>query len=191
MILPIEQLLKGLASQPSAFNAANFEVEAFVMPLYVPSDHIRFQFGGQLGALSGHQPRWWTISKENEASVMQEVLDLTRTEALPFLNRFSTPRDLAEYIVRDGDPDSRRTDPNLAEVEAYSWILAGEHQWALEAFQRLANIASNYKGPSLWVQEVAQRGERVKHLLTTAPSEALRQLAEWREYTLTALKLHE
>src|SRR5260370_41032041 len=102
---------------------------------------------------------------------MKEVLDLTREEAVPFLNRLSNPRDLAEHIHRDVHPDSRATDPRLAESEAYSWIVAGEPGQAQAAFDRLAPIASDYKGPSRWVQEVAQRGGTVRKLFDVAPAE--------------------
>src|SRR5258708_26779920 len=64
---PTEHLLRALSTDSSGFGAARFVVEAFVMPLYVPSDHIYYTFGGRLGALSGHQERWWTISDENES----------------------------------------------------------------------------------------------------------------------------
>lgn len=188
IILPIEQLLKGLSVESSAFSASNFALHVFVMPLYIPREYVVYRFGGRLGALSGNAPRDWTISSENEAEVMRDIFELTRKEALPFLNRFNTPRDVAEYIERNVHPDSRRQDPNLAETEAYSWILAGEHQRALQAFDRLERIVS--EGGPPWVQEVSQRAERVTHLLNTAPAEALRLLAEWREYTLTALKLN-
>ncbi len=137
---PTEHLLRALSTDSSGFSGVRFVVEAFVMPLYVPSDHIYYTFGGRLGALSGHQERWWTISDENESEVMREVLDLIRKEALPFLNRLSNPRELAEHIHRDVHPDNRRTDPHLAESEAYSWIVAGEPGQARAAFDRLARI---------------------------------------------------
>jgi hypothetical protein len=126
IIPPIEQLLKGLAAESSAFSASNVAVQVFVMPLYVPSDHIYYLFGGRLGALSGSQPRDWTMSNENESEVMQDILALTHKEAVPFLNRFRSPRDLAEYIGRDVHPDTIRSDPNVAEIEAYSRILANQ-----------------------------------------------------------------
>src|SRR5260370_39805692 len=108
---------------------------------------------------------------------MKEVLDLTRKEAVPLLDRLSNPRDLAEHIHRDVHPDSRATDPRLAESEAYSGIVAGEPGRALAAFERLARIASDYKGPSRWVHEVAQRGESVGNREDGAPADGLKQLA--------------
>jgi hypothetical protein len=129
------------------------------------------------------------MSNENESEVMQDILALTHKEAVPFLNRFRSPRDLAEYIGRDVHPDTIRSDPNVAEIEAYSRILANQPQQAFAAFDRLTRIASEYKGPSTWVQEVARRGESVKLLLEAAPAEAFKQLGEWRAQTLAALKL--
>src|SRR5260370_2788747 len=115
------------------------------MPLYVPSDHIYFTFGGRLGALSGHQERWWTISDDNESEVMKEVLSLIRTEGLPFLDRIKNPRNLAEYIHRDVHPDNRRTDPYLAASEAYSWFVAAKPGQALLPFVRRPRTPRDYQ----------------------------------------------
>jgi hypothetical protein len=187
LLLPIDQVLRGMSAESSAFGSEALWIHVFAMPLYVPSTYIYFRFGDRLGALGGKAERSWNVSRENESEVMREVLELTKSEGLPFLDEFQRPVDVAEYIDLKVHRDTYRLDSNLAEIEAYSWILGGQSERALAAFDRLEQIKKGKSDAS--TEKVLARARKVRALLQRSPAEAMAQLAEWRLFTLSALRL--
>jgi hypothetical protein len=188
LLLPIDQILRGLSAESSAFGADTVWIHVFAMPLYVPSAYIYVPFGGRLGALGGKAERSWDVSRENESDVMREILELTESEALPFLSKFQSPLDVAEHIDRQVHRDTYRLDSKLAEIEAYSWILGGQSGRAFAALDRLEQIKKGKADAS--TEEVLARAREVRALLLSSPGEAIAQLSDWRTFTLSALRLN-
>jgi hypothetical protein len=188
LLLPIDQMLRGMSAESSAFGSETLWIHIFAMPLYVPSAYIYFQFGDRLGALGGKAERSWNVSQENESEVMREVIELIKSEGLPFLDEFQRPIDVAEYIDRKVHRDTYRLDSSLAEIEAYSWILGGQRERAFAAFDRLEQF--KHRGVDASTNEIIARARKVRGLLKTSSGDALAQLAEWRLFTLGALRLY-
>ena len=61
LMTPMRGMLRAVHCDPSAFSKDDFQVEAFIMPLCVPSDHISLLFGEPLrhpatGGWGGREP---------------------------------------------------------------------------------------------------------------------------------------
>ncbi len=186
---PPRRLLRGFAFEGSGFDQSAFNVWAFVKPLYVPSTHVTFTFGGRLGTLQGGQERWWRLSENNEHEVMSEVLAAIGDEGLPFLKQLESPADLAH---KGGAVTHAPDNIRVMEAVAYSSILAGEYHDALETLDRLPKIVAQMDPKlSAWPREIAERAGRVRDALVHDPRGALALLDEWEAQTLRHLRLAE
>src|SRR5439155_25246024 len=76
---PVEDILKGFNADTSAFTAERVFVEVFVMPLYVPSEHLVLNIGIRLGGPA----HFWTVTEEGFA---QGLTSSMVQQGLPFLN---------------------------------------------------------------------------------------------------------
>jgi hypothetical protein len=182
-VRPVVHLLRGFYFDSSAFNADAFQVEAFVQPLYVPSDHIFFLFGKRLNGRCG---QGWTMDRQDEGGIMADVLASIKEQGLPFLAPLQTPRDLARNFPLVG---GRAKSPNAAEAVAYSFILAHEHSEAHLALHRLRAILTAADLTIPWLAEMLKRSELVRERLERDPEQAIELLEEWNEQTRGHLRL--
>jgi len=177
---PLEHLLRGFFFDASGFDASWFYLQVFVQPLYVPSDHISFNFGQRIAG--------WKINKSNEDEVMSQVLLRVREEGLPLLERIQVPLDLAQYVAEQKNID----DPYVQEARAYSLIIAGEHSQGLEGMEQLLKTLARHieREPGVyWLQDLHKRNYTFYNLLSHNSEAAIKQLEEWRAYTLRSLNL--
>jgi len=187
---PIGEVLQGFFFDDSSFDKWKFVVYAFVLPLYVPTDHVSFNFGGRLGTLSGGQERWWRINedKANETEIMQDVISLINKEALPFFEKTATPADFSNMYIHKANP------PHIIIMEAvsYSLILANEYRKAekiaIKNIRYLQQaIQGKYSHPHLY--EKLARTELILKALQDNPQKAVSTLEIWRDETLVNLGL--
>jgi hypothetical protein len=184
--VPIGDLLRGFAWDPSGWDARSGYIEAFVQPLYVPVGHIVLSHGERLGGGT----RTWEIDPADPAPGMAAVREAVLAEGIPFLDALPDAAALARE-VRNVRRQDRRTarDPNLAENLAYSLVVAGDVPAALAELDRIAGEARAFPPEPRWPHEVAGRCALVRRLAAEDPGAALRQLGEWRRRTLADLRL--
>jgi hypothetical protein len=187
-ISPIEQILRGVFFDSSAYERWTFVIEAFVQPLYIPEEHCHFTFGGRLGNLGGGAENWWTIDETNEEQVMKDVLHALQSEALPFLQSVKSPNDFAKKYEREA------RDPGIHYMEAvsYSLVIAGKYRKAMKILNRNLKaldkaVKSEYAAP--YMQEMADRTIIIKNALIEDPNRTIDILNGWREETLKNLGL--
>jgi hypothetical protein len=173
----VGDLLQGVLAEGSSFSSQPFVVEVFTQPLYVPSTYLILTWGGRLGTFSGGPERWWHLTAEDEAYIMDEVHSLLMTEGLPFLDRTNTPSRLVSYLDERNLP--ART-ASAAEHKAYSLVLDGDVDGAVRAFAQLRTLAP--PNPQLpYRKEVLERASVVLSALKTDPSQASNMLRAWAQ----------
>jgi len=185
-------LLNGFCFEDSAFDANTFNIYVFVQPLYVPKNHLWFNFGHRLNFLSkkGYD-KWWTISNTNEANIIEEISELLLGPGLRFINKTTTQEKLLKtfFNLEKETPH----DFNSLEALVYSRIICNDFltaQHTLEKLLRTIEIES-LNNPNLsWLSETKKRLASMEKLLAAKDfSMAKDQLYVWREYTLKELGL--
>lgn len=189
---PVEMILQGFAIQTSYMNKEAFTVWVFSQPLYVPQDTIVLSIGGRLPWLLSGRDIWWIWKPEDdkrEEVVMQDVLYHMQKVGLPFLERTRTPSDVIRWLDKEY---SNPEDSHRHEIEAYSRILIGDYRQAAHILARLSPHLLSNREEYPWMSEMAERVKKMQELLQASPDHAVRQLYEWRVWTLRALRLeHE
>jgi len=178
-IVPIGHTLRGFHFDGSSFDKKAFYVNAFFMPLYVPSQHIHLTFGRRLRDGGGDRWRTDELGYETalEAAVQKEV---------PFLASLTTALDVANALKPLGS--------NLHCHEAFAYALAqgGEIRAAVDAIDTLLEVVESVKrvNPKLtWELKIAERAQLLKAKLTANLDDAIAQLAAWESETIHNLGL--
>lgn len=180
-IVPIGHTLRGFHFEGSSFDKHSFYVDAFFMPLYVPSQHVHFTFGHRVR--DGGGDRWNT-----ERAAFEAALEAAVQKEVPFLASLNTALDVATALK----PLARRSNPHCHEAFAYALVQAGEIRAALDAIDTLLRLVESLKrvNPKLtWELEIAERAQLLKTKLTTNPKDASAQLAAWESETIRNLGL--
>jgi len=159
--VPVAHYLKGFAFDRSGFDKAMFYVEAFIMPLYVPSDHISLLFSQRLTDNGSQIWFYDTTKRERLADALRNIMV---HQGLPFLALVNDPYDLLERV---SELHSNLQDMWVQVAVAYSAVLANQENKAGEMLQ-LAEAK---------IQE--QISELQKHKITSAEhTELLQQVRE-------------
>jgi hypothetical protein len=180
-IVPLEHTLRGFHFEGSSFDKESFYVDAFFMPLYVPSQHVHFTFGHRVR--DGGGDRWST-----DKAAFEPALEAAVQKEIPFLAGLNTPLDVANALK----PLAQRSNPHCHEAFAYALAKAGEIHAAVDAIDTLLKLVESLKrvNPRLtWEMEIAERAEFLKTKLTANPDDARAQLAAWESETIRNLGL--
>jgi len=190
-LYPINYLLRAFSFESSQFDPYNFTIYVFVQPLYVPDDCIVFNIGSRLGIMAGLGDKWWDYTPERESIIMDEILSLMKQHGVPFLQRIQTPQDLVEEIKRRF-PEEDYPDSYYNEIIAFSLILAGKFEEALQELNRLIYVLKEDPELREWEIERMKRAERLRDMLMEdKKEEAIQLLKEWTVYTARNLRLEE
>jgi hypothetical protein len=179
---PDGYLLRAFKFESSAFSGSTFHVQAFVLPLYVPTEHLYFTFGDRLGR-GGVS---WDVEKQPEPAAMAEVLQLIEREGLPLLNGAKEPMDLFAVCQSLKLP---LDDPRIAEALTYARVLGGQHAEALLELDDLLPRTAELEARAPWAREIRLREQVVADALRRAPAEALAHLKSWRAESCARLKI--
>ncbi|MEN3000338.1 MAG: hypothetical protein ABDI19_00655 [Armatimonadota bacterium] len=188
---PVDMVLRGFVFQPLSMDPNAFTVEVFAQPLYVPSDCIWYTFGKRLGWLKHRRGIWWELDisdlRQSEA-VFREITEYILDVGLPFVQRLATPAGFVQYGAKaSGVPK----DPHVREAIAYSRILIGDYAKAARELEHLHRELIREQEDYPWMKEMAERVETISKLLQQSPEDAVRQLHEWRDWTLKQLRLEK
>ena len=88
-VAPVGQTLRGICFESHGYEKTSFYVWAFFLPLFVPVEHVSFEFGKRLG----RQP--WD---SGTPTLIQDLGDALQ-EALPRVVPIKTPRDVVRAAV--------------------------------------------------------------------------------------------
>lgn len=176
--VPVADLLRGFYCDTSGFDASKFTVYVFVLPLYIPTNHLYFTFGNRLKDDRGCE-KWWNV---NDPSLCEDLLFRMKSEGLPFLSGVRSPIDL----VKKAEELPPTLDPYKFETIGYSLAMADDFIGAQEALDRLLGTL-DAKIP--WQGEMMERAKLLGQKLKADPQGAKHQLAEWEQITKRNLGL--
>jgi predicted RNA-binding Zn ribbon-like protein len=155
----------------------DFYTHVFVLPLCVPTPVIGFNFGWRVGGGS----HFWNADAPNITAELGAAL---KREALPFLSRIQSPRDVAEA----GMSLRKSADRHVQEAIAYTLARAGDVDKAIAELDALLAMLDVVVP---WQLEMAERANLLKsQLLSEAPS-AQKQLEAWEAETTKSLRLEK
>ncbi len=177
-IPPARPILRGLCFDRSD-DKRYFYLEAFVLPLFVPTEDIYFNFGDRVRNRVG-SGRW----NADEPNLLQELETAVVDQALPYLREFEAPRDLVK-LSEFGEAEE-----TLHETEAIAYALAFDRK-AAASIATLDRLLSKLDRTSHWQEAMAKRAELLRADLLDDPAKAQRRLAAWEAETIRNLKLEE
>ena len=182
---PLEDLLKACYFEDSGFEKNSFTVAAFVLPLYVPADHVHMTFGKRLGAGSG---TWWDYAEDKKAEIGHGVVAVILEEALPMFDRFRNARD---FFAKGASLVSNPEGVHLLEARACSAVRAGlltDGKGVLGALEdQLAELDTSLD----YVGDIQRRSRRLRQAVEQGERAAQAVLSEWRQYTIDHLGLRD
>ena len=173
---PVGAILRAIYFEGSSFDKRSFYVWAFFLPLFVPTTHLSFTLGVRLRQRLGGD-RW----NADDLNLVADIDDAIRTQALPFLNKAESPRDLP--LVADLLGAN-----NLYVQEAIAYCLA----WAgetIKAIQRLDRLTELLDTRISWQAEMERNAQVLKKKLLKSPVDAQEQLDTWERETKSNLDL--
>lgn len=175
---PTTHILWGFCCDSSSFDPSIFTVTVFVLPLYVPTAHLYFNYGHRLRDNRGCE-KWWNIE---EPDLALKLLDCIQREGLPFLERVQEPSQLISLVERlPGN-----TNPHSLEAIAYSLAITDDYACAQVALDRLLKVLDVNIG---WQAEMMERATQFAEVLTVDPQAAKGLLVELEQTTVKNLGL--
>ncbi len=182
LIISIDnEFLKGVYFNSSGFSKTQFEVIAFIQPLFVPSSTIFFTFGTTLKSLSGDQ--WWKYAPEN---LKQQGLDLAnRINEIDerFFKKIKDSKDFYNHYK-----STKRTTLSHFESTTYSACFARlpESRKELDEFIRFIEKSQNLNIG--WVRDIYEKTILLKSLIENLDeTQSLFNL--WKSETLQRISL--
>lgn len=172
---PVGHTLRAICFERS-IGARDFYAWVFILPLFVPEKVIALNFGWRLGGRS----HFWNA---DAPGLIGELGSVIKREALPFLNKIKTPRDVAEA----GISLKKTGDPIVQQAVAFAFARAGDSAKAVVA---LDQFLEQVKKTGYWHDEI-KRAEALKATLLANPAEAQRQLEAWENETAKNLGLEK
>ncbi len=171
-IPPCRHLLRGIYFEPSTADKRSFYVTVFVLPLFVPTDHIYLNLGERVGI------SWNADDKD----LLPELAEVLKREALPFLNSMGTLQGLTGALIHNS-PDAR-----TQQAMAYGLAVKGDIEQALVALDLLI-LSLEVEFP--WQQCIKDQAQALRTALTENPSLAMRWLQTWEAETRKHLGLEK
>jgi hypothetical protein len=180
-------ILHALVLDTSAFSATRIQISALNLPLYVPGEGMRGDYGEDLRhPISNYE--WWDVDPSKEEELALVVLEAIKRQALPFLARTPTPADLAVYSEKRYP---KSINPPNIEVEAYSWALAGNMEKFMAAYRRLESSVATLPPTILWGKPIMERAHLVRDGVGAGPDAVQHLLGGWREESVRRYKLEK
>lgn len=178
LIPPAKHTLRGLCFESHSYEAKLFYVWVFFLPLCVPTKHVGFNLGKRIEGAGGGP---WNADAPN---LVAELSTALKREALPFLSRIESPRDLAQAAASL----QQSQDPYTQQAIAYALARAGDVNKAVAALDELARLL-DAKVP--WQLEMAERANALKSQLLSDASGAQKQLEAWEAESVRNLGLEK
>jgi len=125
-------LAKGIYADSSAFRGDRFFIHAFVLPLFVPTDHLQLTYGFRVGS------QWEAV----DASLLRAVV-----EALPHLDSLATLPALSD-MAHDWRVNIRH-----AELRLCIALIEGDEP----TFNEMATVVRKWRPQHEWEADVIDR----------------------------------
>jgi len=183
---PTTWLAQGLVSSGSSGDW--FDVYAWVMPLYVPTEYIHLNWTKQLVDHRGH--RGFDLpSRDTADPIGADLAGAITRQGLDHLDKVGDLQGFAQMLT-DRQADVRAetgTRGAYAEELGYTLVLLGRER---EAAAQLATASRRRKRAPDWVLESRRRAALVAQLLANNRNLAVSQLDAWAQQSADHLGIH-
>ncbi len=188
-VRPIGHTLRGVYFARS-IDPRGFYVQIFLEPLFVPSQQVGFNIGWRLRRASGRSDSWGA----DDPHLVEELRMGLKREALPFLSRIHSPRDVADaasvvHPIKGPVVQQVITytsgDPIVQQAIAFALARSGSLDAAKSALNRFIDLAG---ARGFWSDEI-DRARALKSRIINDPAAAQRQLDAWETETIHNLGL--
>ena len=156
---PVEPLLHGILFDSSGFSKTAFYINVFVMPLFVPSQHLTLSYGNRLD--SPTKPYGWDSRRPN---LIRDLRDTIRSEAMPFLTAMRAPGGFINYLRNHRVEDIRS-------LEALGYALA-RSGLVKESIQALSKIEGHVDMSISWQADVLFQTTEFRKKISADPNSA-------------------
>jgi len=174
-------ILMGLHLGSSSRDGRIFRLNAFVLPLFVPTETIHFNYGKRIGSATGQ----WSADDPN---LIEHLTESIRREAIPFLNTVSTLQGVAEFIRPMVVPNvNGYVNPHSQEALAYTLVQLNDVDGAMSILSQIQKSLSKSAVP--WELAIRTRAQVIEEKLLPKPEAALAQLEAWKVETMSKLGL--
>ena len=176
---PVQMVFRGFIFDSSGFSAEAFHPEAFVQPLYVPSDHITMTLGERfLGA--------WKF-REDDKDLAGWLLESMKSVGLPWFESLGTPENIAHTVESLKSPKNHY----VRQAAAYSLAWIDEDKKAMQKLIELSAMLIQMSNFQKWALNVHAEAVNLRAALFENLALAKAQLARWAEETRLKLGLPE
>lgn len=181
---PLGSVLRGVYFDDSSFSPSVLYAWVFVQPLYVRSEHVHFTFGHRLRnrPYGSGKNEMWNITGESDEEEVHSLVTAIQGEAVPYLQRLTTPEDLVERLE---SATGLHDNVFVEEAVAYSLIKTGR---PLEATSKLKSLVRSVQPGDAWY-DVLERAEKLLSGLSEGGDAANRLLDVWEQETTQKLRL--
>lgn len=173
---PLNHVLRGFCFEGSGIDSSVFYLWVFYLPLYIPANHVSFNFGKRLGEVGGTR---WNL---NEPGLEKELFATIQNNGLPFLAGVKEPIEVVMNIQKLCNP----LGPNELEAIAFSYAMVGD---VSAAKWNLTCLIKTLDKSIPWQAEMFDRSTQFSQTLASDPEKAKKQLLNWEHETVINLGL--
>jgi hypothetical protein len=170
-------LLIGFSFNSSTFSSTQFEVVAFIQPLYIPFPHIFLTFGIKIKTTKNLQ--WWNYEENNRVVQGMELAKLMNQIEDSFFSKFIDAESFYQYYKND-----KKISLAHFEAVAYSALFSNNRNATNELIDLINYIEKKEDIRKPYVNESLKRAIDLKNI--QSPFELLNK---WLIETKIALKL--
>lgn len=181
---PHGSVLRGVHFDDSSFSKTVLYAWAFVQPFYVRKEYVHFTFGHRLRNRldDGRAIQSWDVDAEPDERQVRSLLDAIRNDAIPYIERLATPRDLVEHLA-----ESTGLHDNVFVKEAVAYSLAKIGNYA-DAKVELEALVASVRPSDPW-HGIKPRAEELLVRINEGPKAADGLLGKWEQETARNLHL--
>jgi hypothetical protein len=183
-ITPLKHILRGLNFEPSAFDKRSFSVTAFVMPLFVPSEHLTLNFADRVRH-QGNGDRW----NLDMPDLKTELSKALNQKAVPYLESIHSVHNFLRFAtesLKDSAAALQFKNPHIQQAIAYAQTSVGQFQ---ESHQTLTKLIEQLDSKIYWQRDIAERAETLKNQIEVNPVGAQKILDAWEADTIKNIGL--
>jgi hypothetical protein len=180
---PIGDFLYAINFHGSDRNKTRFYTYVFVLPLYVPTEVIHFNYGERL---MNAKSQW----DADDPYLIESLIETIQKEAIPFFNKISMLQGVVEYIQPMVIPNSMGyINPHSQEALAYTLLKKNDIDDALNVLNQIQETLS--ASTLSWELKIKDRALLLRDKLMESPETALQQLETWKTETIRNLGLEK
>ena len=182
---PTDLFLRGFYFEHSSSNKNILALEVFVLPLFIPKEHLSFNFGYRIRRQTGEE--WWDIENNNMDTIAIELSDAIKTEGIPYLHSVRTP----ELFIKNS-AGQLSDSPYWLQAKAYAFCLIENNiQIVNKVLEELINDLQSYNEDKSfdWVMEMINRAKELNNAYREDLSTGRKMMDDFIEYTKKHLKI--